>query len=185
MGRVDPRALVWALNRGHLRFGAVFWLVVAAMLAVLSMLIVLAGNGWRLRQLDAQLAERIVELREIRETRGEMVQEEELSLPSATARFELTRQILARLKEAGFQPDEIRFRFEELNDAGLLRQTAIFKMKARWEQIADALDSLQQADRALYIAKLRLERDAPSDPLVTAEVQIAIALTYAGTEDEP
>lgn len=183
MAAIDLRQPVWLLHRGFLRHGIGFGLVLAGILTVLLLLIMDVATWLRVRQVDDALAARLVESHVAGNRMVEAVPAHTVTLPEAMHRFELTRRILSGLEEAGFEPEQIRFKFEEMDDAGLLRQTAVFNLKAGWREIARALVSLQATDRSLYIAKLRLERESPEDPLVQAEIQIAVALTRSAVDE--
>lgn len=181
MARLDFRRLVWALHRGFLRHGIAFGLALAGATAVLALSIAVGGTWWRLRQAEAAQTAQLGELHAAANQTTPNAPAAVLPLPDAKQRFELTRRILSGLEEAGFTPEQIRFKFEDVSDAGLLRQTAVFELKARWEEIAQALAELQATDRSLYIAKLRLERETPDDALVVAEIQITMALAQGVT----
>lgn len=184
MGGVDVRPLVWALHRGYLRHGAVFVLCLLGILAAVLMSVAIGAAWWQLRQADQAL---IARLHEVRTVRGVPVTDgpaDVLPLPAETQRFHITARILAGLEEAGFEPEQIRFKFENINDAGLIRQTAVFKLTAGWDDIARALAGLQASDRSIYLSKLRLERENPDDPRVTAEIQVAAAMIGAEAHED-
>ncbi|NZA25160.1 hypothetical protein H0E84_02085 [Luteimonas sp. SJ-92] len=176
MGRIDSRPLVWALHRGYLRRGAAFVLcLLVASAAVLTAL--LAGAAWwQLKQADREVAARTRALSAAPSGQGLEEKSEPLQLPASARRFDINARILAGLEEAGFAPQQIRFRFEDVDEAELIRQTAIFELTAGWSEIANALAGLQATDRAVYISKLRLERETPGAALVTAEIEVAAAM---------
>jgi len=177
MGPVDPRRLVWALNRGYLRHGVAYVLTVVGTIAVLVLVVGAAFDAWQLQRTQRALAERLHDLRVSSRPVAEQASDAALPLPALSRRFDINRRILDALAAAALAPEQIRFRYENVGDAGLVRQTAVFTLKASWSEIAKALAALQAADRSLYIAKLRLEREQPGDPMVTAELQVAVALT--------
>ncbi|MET3930821.1 hypothetical protein ABIE51_002708 [Lysobacter sp. OAE881] len=182
MGRVDPRRLVWTLNRGYLRHGAVFVLSVAGVLVAFALALSLALGTWRSYQAGRALEARLQELRAAPRPSAARQTSDTLPLPEISERFDINRRILDALSAAGLAPQQIRFKFENVDDAGFVRQTAVFTLKAPWGEVAKALAALQGADRSLYIAKLHLEREQPGDPMVTAELQVAAALVAPTSE---
>ncbi|MBU8975700.1 hypothetical protein JI752_006055 [Lysobacter sp. MMG2] len=184
MGAVDPRKLVWALNRGYLRHGAVFVLAVAGAVVALGLMLSLALDALRLHRTEQALSARLEALRAAPQAIAQQAPDDALPLPELSQRFHINRRILDALSSAAVAPEQIRFKFENVDDAGFVRQTAVFTLKAPWSEIAKALAALQASDRSLYIARLRLEREQPGDPLVTAELQVAVALTTPASEGD-
>lgn len=176
MVQVIVKRAVWSANRLYLRHGVV---AVVAALAVVGVLVIFLGviaAAFRLAQADMELIGRGEPL--VSPTARVAISEgrQQLPLPVAALRFEVTRRILTVLQDAQLSPERIRFKFENAGDAALTRQIATFTVKASWSEIADMLARLQATDRAVYIAKLRVFRESPDDQLLTAEVQLALAL---------
>ncbi|EIL98060.1 hypothetical protein [Rhodanobacter thiooxydans] len=101
---------------------------------------------------------------------------EPLPLPSAARRFEITQRILEELQDKSFAPEQIRFKFEHVAEAGVTRQVAVFTVRTRWDEVARLLGRLQAADRSAYIARLRVARESVGDAMVDADIQLAVAL---------
>jgi hypothetical protein len=176
MGRVDASRLVWWFHRVYLRNGAATLIALSggALLAVL--LAATASSHLRLVRVERELAQRVQSLRSrpVPQVRREKVQV--LPLPPMAERFAITRKVIATLAQAHLEPERIRFKFEAIQDAGLTRQVAVFTLKARWSEIAAGLARLQATERSLYISRLRLSRESLGDDLVSAEVQLAVAM---------
>lgn len=176
MGPLNIKRLYWAFNRQYLRRGAVAGIALGGAVCVLTLLVSLGWSRLRLERAGEALAASVGELRAGRGEAVPRAQAETLPLPDATRRFDLNRQFLVALKRAGFEPEQIRFKFETAEEAGLTRQIAVFTLKARWGDIARVLSQLQAVDRAIYISKLRVLREHADDEQVAAEIQLAVAL---------
>lgn len=177
MGRIDPRRLIWTINRGYLRHGVVFVLAMAGAVVSFALVFSLALGALRSHQTGRALDERLQALRTTPRPSAARQTGDTLPLPAISQRFDINRRVLDALDAAGLAPQQIRFKFENVDEVGLVRQTAVFTLKAPWGEVAKALAALQAADRSLYIAKLHLEREQPGDPMVTAELQVAVALS--------
>lgn len=176
MGAVNVKRLAWALNRGFLRHGAALGIGLLGMAWVLGLLAAMGWSWLRLDRVNDALAAQASKMRAARDIAPLRKEGQSVPLPVISERFVITRRILTALKKASFEPEQIRFKFENAGDAGLTRQIAVFTLKAPWSDVAKALAQLQAADRAIYISKLRLARETPDDELVTAEIQLAVAL---------
>lgn len=171
MERLSARSLVWGLNRWILIMGPAAWTLIVG-----TVLLVVVGAGlWssttqlhRYEQTLATLAGNPA---------GDGAGEPgpgapRLALPVLAQRFEVNRRVLAALADSGLQPDQIQFKFETVEEAGLTRQVAVFTLQSEWGQVSRALQQLQAADRTIHISRLTLAREAPGSGLVTAEVQL-------------
>lgn len=176
MDGLNFKRLAWALNREYLRRGVAAWIGLSGAVLVLTLLASLGWSRLRLERAGDALAATVGALRADRGTAVPKAQAEALPLPAVDRRFDITQRILAALKKAGFEPEQIRFKFETADDAGLTRQIAVFTLKAPWNEVARALSQLQNADRAIYISKLRVARESVDNELVAAEIQLAVAL---------
>lgn len=179
MGSIDPKWLVWTLQRGYLRHGWAFIAMWVSGLALVLLAAVTAIGAWQLRSVEKELAARLDAMDNLKPSIVPGHKVEALPLPGLEHRFDMNREVFAGLEAAGLQPEQIRFRFEDLGNAGLVRQTAVFKHKATWGETADMLERLRMAKVPLYIARIRLERESQNDPLITAEIHVAAALNGA------
>lgn len=175
MVQMISRRAVWSLNRLYLRHGTLAAVGAMAVAGVLALLLGVILAAYQLAVADSELT-----------GRGQPVtspaapvaprERQQLPVPIAALRFDVTRRILTVLQDTQLAPERIRFKFENAGDAGLTRQIATFTVKAAWSDIADMLAQLQATDRAVYIARLRVFRESADDELLTAEVQLALAL---------
>jgi hypothetical protein len=177
MDRLTLRRILWTLHRGHLRHGALMWACLAVAMVVLGLVASVAVTALRLQRVDTDLAAaRASALHgapvEVAVADGR----EPLPLPSAARRFEITRRILEELQDKDFAPEQIRFKFEHVAEAGVTRQVAVFTVRTRWDEVARLLARLQAADRSIYIARLRVARESVDDVMVDADIQLAVAL---------
>jgi hypothetical protein len=171
----DPRRIAWSVQRAFLRHGAFAWTIAVggALVAVLVVGGVLSSV--RLARAQSLLEARTAELRR-GATDATAPRTDAHALPLGGDTFATNRRVLAALDKTGFAPESVRFKFEPLGETGLVRQVAVFTVHARWADVAQLLDTLQRADRALYIARLRLQREDADDPDVEAEIQLATTL---------
>lgn len=176
MGELNLARVLWTLNRAYLRHGVSLVVAALGVAMALALSVSVAGSVLRLATLEATLADRVAELRGRPPVTAARDEAPSLPLPLVSRRFDITRRILAALGKTGFEPEQIRFKFESAGEAGLMRQIAVFTVKARWDDVARLLAQLQGADRAIYISKLRVARENAEDELVSAEVQLAVAL---------
>ena len=178
MDRMNPRRLAWTAQRAWLRHGPAVLVPVLVAVAVVAVLLGIAGAGIRAdavdRDIAAQLRQRSAAAVAVPRAGARAV-----PLPPLADRFAINRKVLEALEAAGFEPERIRFKFETIEDAGLTRQVAAFTLKASWERIAGVLATLQASERSLYIARLRLVRETPADAELSAEIQLAVALVGA------
>jgi len=172
---LDPRRLAWTVQRAFLRHGALAWTIAVggAVVAALVLGGVLANA--RLARAQALLEARTAELRRSA-SEATAPRNDARALPLGGDAFATNRRVLAALDAAGLAPDSVRFKFEPVGETGLTRQVAVFTVRARWAEVAHLLDLLQRADRAFYIARLRLQREDADDAFVEAEVQLATTL---------
>lgn len=182
MARLNARRLIWACERAYLRHGAI---VPMAAIGFLALVVLLADICWsyrRIAQTEEEIGRRAQQLRAA--IRPDMPREkvQVLPMPAMSRRFGINQRVLATLQGAGFEPERMRFKFEEIQDADLTRQVASFTLTGRWGEVAKALSALQAADRALYISRLRLSRQTLVDDQVSAEVQLAVAFV-ANSQD--
>lgn len=178
MERVNPRRLAWAAQRAWLRHGPVVVVPVLAVAALAALLLGVLGTAIRADGVERDIAARLRQppaaSSAIPRAKARVV-----PLPPLADRFDINRKVLEALEGAGFEPERIRFKFETIEDAGLTRQVASFTLKAPWERIAGVLATLQASERSLYIARLRLKRESPTDAELSAEIQLAVALVGA------
>jgi hypothetical protein len=179
MERLNAKRLLWTLDRNLLIHGAVIWVGLIGAVVVVGLSIALLMSFIALKRADGQLAEEFAALRLARAPTVS-VRAQTLPMPVMAQRFEITRRILATLDKAGFQPERIRFKFEDVVDAKLTRQSVVFTLTAPWSQVSHGLMLLQSTDRAIYISKLHVTRDSVDDESVTADVQLAVALNNDG-----
>lgn len=179
MERLNAKRLLWMLDRNLLMHGAVVWVGLIGAVVVAGLSIALLVSFLAMKQADRQLAEEFVALRQARAPIAS-ARAQALPMPVMAQRFEITRRILATLEKAGFEPERIRFKFEDVVDAKLTQQSVVFTLAAPWSQISHGLALLQSTDRAIYISKLHVARDSVDDEMVTADVQLAFALTNNG-----
>ena len=181
MDQLTFRRIVWALHRGHLRHGAWMWVGMAVALALIGLTASVAASALRLQQVDTELAAARASALHAAPVQVRVVDgREPLPLPSAARRFEITQRILEQLQDQDFAPEQIRFKFEQVAEAGVTRQVAVFTVRTRWNQIAQLLSRLQALDRSIYIAKLRVARESADDAMVDADIQLAVALLDEG-----
>lgn len=174
MAAVNHRRLWWMAQRAWLRHGASALLAACGGLVLVVLAIGVATRTVQLSLAEDALAERLLEARA---TLGPVAEEQlSLPLPEDEARFDITRAVLQRLSEAGLEPERVRYTYESVEQAGLVRQIGSFTLKARWGEIAALLADLQRVDRSVYIAKLKVVSERPDDEQVVAEVQLAWAL---------
>jgi len=176
MGRMNHKRMLWTLNRAYLRHGALVWVSAAGIAIMLLLSVLTVAAALRLVQIEVDQKARVDELRGTPASVPVGDEASALPLPQASRRFDITRRILTSLQKTGFEPEQIRFKFEAAGEAGLTRQIAVFSVKARWDDVARLLAQLQRSDRAIYISKLRVARENAEDELVVAEIQIAVAL---------
>lgn len=178
MERLSARRLVWGVNRWILVAGPAAWVLMAGMLLLALLCAGLWSSLTQLHQHERTLAALVAEpAGPAFGGRGE--DSHELSLPPLEQRFEVNRRVLAALAESGLEPDQIQFKFETAEEAGLTRQVAVFTLESEWEQISQTLQRLQAADRTIHISRLTLAREAPGAGLVTAEVQLGALFAEA------
>ncbi|GAB3094110.1 hypothetical protein GCM10027159_10610 [Lysobacter terrae] len=170
------RRLAWWAQRHYLRYGMASIVAATGFALLVALSAATAWSHLRLTRAERELSARMDTLHALSRPQAHREKVAALPLPAIAERFELNRRIIAALKTAGLEPERIRFKFEPVQDAGLTRQVAVFTLKARWAEIASALERLQAADRSLYLSRLRVSRDAPSAELVSAEVQLAVAM---------
>lgn len=177
MDRLNPARVLWTLQRAYLRHGPVLLAAVLGLLAVVLVASTLFATAVRLHRLGTALAQtRTVGAAPAPAPLPPTTDAVALPLPGEARRFEITRKVLQTLEDTGFAPEQIRFRFEHADDAGVTRQVAVFAVDTRWDDIARLLARLEAVDRAVYIARLHITRDSASDARVTAEIQLAVAL---------
>lgn len=178
MERLSPARVLWTLQRAYLRQGPALLAAVLGLLAVVVVASMLVASAVRLHRLGTALAQkRAVGVAPMPEPLPPTANAAgALPLPGEARRFEITRKVLQTLGDTGFAPEQIRFRFEHADDAGVTRQVAVFAVDTRWDDIARLLARLEAVDRAVYIARLHITRDSASDARVTAEIQLAVAL---------
>jgi hypothetical protein len=178
MERLNPARAVWTLQRAYLRHGPGLLAAALGLVAVAVVASMLVTSAVRLKRLGDALAQArtagAVPAPAPRPLAADTPQV--LPLPGAARRFEITGKVLETLEKSGFEPEQIRFRFEHADDAGVTRQVAVFAVATRWDEIARLLARLEAVDRAVYIARLHVTRDSAGDPRVTAEIQLAVAL---------
>ena len=179
MERLTAKRLIWTLDRSQLKYGAIVWVGLIGVVVVAALSISLMLSFVALKQTDRRLAEEFAALRQAR-TPVATVQAQALPMPVMAQRFAITRRILETLEKAGFEPERIRFKFEDVVDAKLTRQSVVFTLTAPWNQVSHGLALLQSTDRAIYISKLHVARDSVDNEMVTADVQLAVAFTNDG-----
>jgi hypothetical protein len=177
----DVRRLAWVVQRGFLRHGALAWTIAIGAVVVAALAISGVLASVRLARAQAVLEARTAELRHGAPGGTGATRRDADAVPLGSDAFATNRRLLAALDSTGVAPDAIRFKFEPVGETGLVRQVAVFTVKARWADVARLLDALQRADRALYIARLRLQREEADDPQVEAEIHLATTLAaHAG-----
>lgn len=175
MVQMTSRRAIWTINRLYLRHGPLAAAGTLAVAVTLALLLGLILAAFDLAKADIKLSRRGQPITSP-VAPVEVMERRQLPLPDAALRFQVTRRILAVLQDTQYAPERIRFKFENAGDAGLTRQIATFTIKAAWSDIAEMLAQLHATDRAVYIAKLRVFRENADDELLTAEVQLALAL---------
>lgn len=174
---IELYSLAWRAQRPFLRHGSLAW-------AALGLGLLLAVQATRLGvaalQLSQQAAAPVLVAPVARPTRPAA---RALPLPQYGQRFELTRDAIAAAVGGGSAPMKISFAYQSVPEARLLRQTATFATQTRWGELAPLLDRMQEVHRAAYISRLRLSREQVGQPVVEAEVQLAIAYVLAPTPE--
>jgi hypothetical protein len=172
----DPRRLAWTVQRVFLRHGLSAWLLAVGIVLVAALAIATLLASVRLQQAQALLEARTAELRHGAAADAGGSRTDAHAIPLGGDAFATNRRLLAAMDKTGLVAESIRFKFEPVGETGLTRQVAVFTVRAPWAEVARLLDALQRADRALYIARLRLQRENADDPLVEAEIQLATTL---------
>ncbi|HEY0332302.1 MAG TPA: hypothetical protein VGC74_01115 [Stenotrophomonas sp.] len=174
---IDLYSLAWRLQRPFLRHGRFTW-------AALAFGLLLAMQATRLCvsafHLCTQAAEPVMAAPVVRPSHPAVPA---LPLPKYGQRFELTREAIAAAVIGTPAPMKISFGYQSVPEAHLVRQTATFATQTRWGDLAPLLDRLQAVHRAAYISRLRLSREQARQPVVEAEVQLAIAYIVAPTPE--
>lgn len=183
MERLNGARMRWAVERAWNLHGPTPFVTLALAAIVLLLCGWAVVSSMRIGDLEQALEQSRRATRPVRTLRAPS-QDAALPLPDASRRFELTARILSTLRARGLEPKQIRFKFDDAADAGLQRQIAVFTLEAPWRDVADALVQLQATDRAVYLARLRVTRHDVSDPNVSAEVQLGIALVGDATPRE-
>jgi len=170
---IDAYSLAWRVQRPFLRHGRLAWAVLAFGLLLVVQATRLCTSALHLSE---QTTEPVVVAPVVRPSRPAVPV---LPLPQYAQRFELTREAIDAAVGGASAPMKISFAYQSVPEARLLRQTATFATQTRWGELAPLLDRVQAVHRAAYISRLRLSREQASQPVVEAEVQLAIAYVAA------
>ena len=168
--------LIWTIDRAFRRHGAQLWVAVIGVLVILALSISLRAASSELKSNEQEVADAIAALRKPRSV-GTREASGSLKLPAFDQRFEVTRRIISTLKKSGMEPERIRFKFENEEDARLTRQIVSFSLDAPWTEVGQSLNQLQAADRSIYISRLRVSRTSADNDRVVAEIQLAVAFS--------
>ena len=171
MARIDGRRIVWAINRHFLLRGASLWIGLIGGSILLALSITLLLSQIRLREARSLLAAPVGSSEP--HTIASTIASKRSPLPQMNERFGRTRKMLGALEKGGLETAQIKFKYERSEEAGLYRQIADFSVQAPWKDIGKTLQSLQAADRAVYISKLRLSRESIDQETVEAEIQLS------------
>lgn len=183
MDRVNLRRITWALHRSHLRYGALMWASMAVGLIVVALVVGVVTSTMRLSKIEHDLATVRKGLAQTGKVTVMAIDEGgSLPLPAEDRRFEITQRVLEELQKGSLPTPQIRFKFESVAETGVIREVAVFSVRASWEDIADLLARLQATDRAVYIARLKVSRDNAEDAVVDADIQLVVAMLAERTD---
>lgn len=166
---IDLLSLAWRAQRPVFRHGWLAWAVLGAAMLIGGQVAFLASSILRLtHQNQVPVVVAAVE-------RNPQTVASSIPMPMYEQRFELTREAISAAAGATSGPMKISFAYQVLPEAHLIRQTATFATQSSWSELAPLLDRFQSVNRAAYISRLRVSRERIDQPLVDAEVQLAIA----------
>jgi hypothetical protein len=179
MDRLMFRRAQWALHVAWVRHGVTGAAALLALVVAMALLGMIGNDYRRVIALERELSVKTnasLLRRPAGETKDPIA--EAPAFPSEAARSRTNGKILAILDRLETGPEQVRFKFEALPEAGLLRQVAVFNIRTTWPQVADVLGELQEADRAVFISRLKVAREGAEEDVVEAEIQLGM-VTHA------
>ncbi|MCD9026846.1 hypothetical protein LDO26_01265 [Luteimonas sp. BDR2-5] len=171
MDRLDPRRLVWTVNRWFLLRGAVAWIVAVGAATLLLVLLLLAASLRQYNVLKSQLESPGIQVNEVGEQDSPAAP---LPFPSYGQRFDVTARALEAFRIEESLAGKITFAYDSSEDARLVRQTATMNIDSQWHEVGALLDRAQMAIPTAYISRLHIAREAEHDALIEAEIKFTL-----------
>lgn len=166
---MNAEQLSWPLVRWRLAHGPVAWVLLAE--ALLALVLALAWIGVRDPREPPPR-----EAPAIRRAVPALEPSQRLGLPADVQRLPRAKRLLALVQRQPAAPQYISFRVEEVAGTGLRRDVMVFKWNTSWSQLTRLLHDVETLDRAAYVSRLHVARETANDEVLTADVQIALAM---------
>lgn len=175
MDRLMFRRLEWAVRRGWMLHGAMGALAMISLFVAGMLMLRVVSDYRRVVSLEREVSAR-AKSTQLRRSVSALsdAPDEAPAFPAASQRSLINGKILAILDRFQNGPEQVRFKFEASSEAGLVRQVAVFNIKATWPEIAGLLHKLQMVDRSVYVSRLKITREGDEESLVDAEIQLGL-----------